>query len=191
MSEPQLDRDAAAGIHYVDPRVRQLAAARWRLKSGGTHQQWLALGKDNPEAMITPARDWVRAAVAAGMLPPYEPTPDPRSAAVDPEPCLVPDLCPTCEEAARCVGAMLPPGSILRGTILYGDVTYDRNHGYADRHGVVWFFETTLAVDGTFNMSNNANEAYSLAAVEAAVGPLTVASVNGVHRRNHRREATS
>lgn len=58
----------AARVHYVDPRVRQLAEARWRLTTGGTRQDWLALGKDNPEALIQEARDWMRAAVAAGIL---------------------------------------------------------------------------------------------------------------------------
>lgn len=58
----------AARVHYVDPRVRQLAEARWRLATGGTRDQWLALGKDNPEALIQEARDWMRAAVAAGIL---------------------------------------------------------------------------------------------------------------------------
>jgi hypothetical protein len=69
MTEPVYDPAAAATVHYVDPRVRQLAAARWRLMTGGTHQQWLALGKDHPDAQIMEARDWVRAAVAAGILP--------------------------------------------------------------------------------------------------------------------------
>ena len=67
-----LNIEAAEGIHYVDPRVRQLAEARWRLLTGGTHMDWLYLGKDNPEALIQEGRDWVRAAVAAGILPPYE-----------------------------------------------------------------------------------------------------------------------
>lgn len=58
----------AARVHYVDPRVRQLAEARWRLTTGGSRQEWLALGKDNPEALIQEARDWMRAAVAAGIL---------------------------------------------------------------------------------------------------------------------------
>ena len=65
-----LDRDAAARVHYVDPRVRQLAEARWRLMIGGTRTDWLCLGKDNPAALIEEARDWIRAAVATGILPP-------------------------------------------------------------------------------------------------------------------------
>lgn len=73
-----IDADAAAGVHYVDPRVRRLAEARWRLSTGGTHADWLALGKDNPEALIREGRDWLRAAVAAGLLPPYR---DPHGAA--------------------------------------------------------------------------------------------------------------
>lgn len=69
MDEIPLDREAAATVHYVDPRVRQLAEARWRLKTGGTRTQWLQLGKNNPEALIEEARDWMRAAVATGLLP--------------------------------------------------------------------------------------------------------------------------
>ncbi len=67
-----LDRDAASRVHYTDPRVRQLAAARWRLKTGGSHALWLSLG-DNPAALLDEARDWLRAAVAAGILQPQEP----------------------------------------------------------------------------------------------------------------------
>lgn len=65
-----LDRDAAQLVHYVDPRVRQLASARWRLKTGGSYALWLSLGKNNPAALIEEARDWIRAAVAIGLLPP-------------------------------------------------------------------------------------------------------------------------
>lgn len=68
MDETPLNREAAATVHYVDPRVRQLAEARWRLKTGGTQTQWLQLGKNNPEALIEEARDWMRAAVASGLL---------------------------------------------------------------------------------------------------------------------------
>lgn len=75
MDEIPLDPAAAAKVHYVDRRVRQLAEARWRLKTGGTRDEWLALGKDNPEALIREARDWMRAAVGAGLLPPPEPNP--------------------------------------------------------------------------------------------------------------------
>jgi len=66
---PQIDRDAAERVHYTDPRVRLLASTRWRLATGYTHRSWLALGKDNPDALIREARDWLRAAVAAGLLP--------------------------------------------------------------------------------------------------------------------------
>lgn len=65
-----LNAEAAARVHYVDPRVRLLAEARWRLQTGGTRQEWLMLGKDNPEALIREGRDWIRAAVAAGIIPP-------------------------------------------------------------------------------------------------------------------------
>ncbi len=70
-----LDTDAAARVHYVDPRVRLLAEARWRLETGGTRQDWLSLGKDNPAALIQEGRDWTRGAVAAGIIPPPDPRP--------------------------------------------------------------------------------------------------------------------
>jgi hypothetical protein len=70
MDEIEIDRAAAMRVHYVDPRVRQLAEARWRLTTGGSRMDWLCLGKDNPEALIQEARDWIRAAVAMGLIPP-------------------------------------------------------------------------------------------------------------------------
>jgi hypothetical protein len=63
--------DAADRVHYTDPRVRQLAEARYRLETGGTRDDWLTLGKNNPDALIELARDWLRAAVAAGIIPPH------------------------------------------------------------------------------------------------------------------------
>jgi hypothetical protein len=70
VTDSPLNTEAAARVHYVDPRVRQLAEARWRLNTGGSRSAWLALGKDNPEALIKEGRDWIRAAVAAGIIPP-------------------------------------------------------------------------------------------------------------------------
>ncbi|WP_055477628.1 hypothetical protein [Sphaerimonospora mesophila] len=66
---PKIDRAAAEKVHYVDPRVRLLASTRWRLATGWSHRSWLAFGKNNPDALIQEARDWLRAAVAAGILP--------------------------------------------------------------------------------------------------------------------------
>ncbi|MFE6126761.1 hypothetical protein ACFQ6Q_00590 [Streptomyces sp. NPDC056437] len=66
-----LDRNAADNVHYAnDPRIRLLAQARWRMANGGTTWDWLNLGKDDPDNLIPEARDWVRAAVAAGILEP-------------------------------------------------------------------------------------------------------------------------
>lgn len=60
-----LDPAAADGVHYAtDPRIRHLAEAAWRMRTGGSRTDWLCLGKDNPEALIASAREWVRAAVA-------------------------------------------------------------------------------------------------------------------------------
>lgn len=64
-----LDRGVAEKVHYAnEPRIRLLAQARWRLMTGGSREEWLALGKDHPDNQIREARDWVRAAVAAGIL---------------------------------------------------------------------------------------------------------------------------
>lgn len=68
-NEPDLDTEAARRVHFVDPRVRQLAYARYQLALGGGFMSWLALGKDHPDAGIWEARDWLRAAVAAGLMP--------------------------------------------------------------------------------------------------------------------------
>jgi DNA-binding XRE family transcriptional regulator len=85
-----LDAAAAERVHYAtDPRIRQLAEARWRLTTGSTRDQWLALGKDNPEALIREARDWVRAAVAAGILPPPERNTDMGTMSQTPSPPLL------------------------------------------------------------------------------------------------------
>lgn len=64
----QLDRAAAESVHFTDPRVRILAQARYRLLTGESRMQWLALGKDDPAALISEAKDWMRAAVGAGLL---------------------------------------------------------------------------------------------------------------------------
>ena len=72
-----IDARPALNVHYAsDPRIRHLAEAAWRLRTGGTRQDWLMLGKDNPEALIREAREWVRAAVAGGLMEP--PSDDPE-----------------------------------------------------------------------------------------------------------------
>lgn len=68
-----LDRDLAQEVHYAnDNRIRGLAQAMWRMKTGKSREAWLALGKDHPGNLIPEARDWVRAAVAGGILEPPE-----------------------------------------------------------------------------------------------------------------------
>ena len=77
-----IDPAAAQGIHYAtDPRIRHLAEATWRMRTGGTRQDWLMLGKDNPQALIGEAREWVRAAVAGGLLEAPRDDPDWKAAA--------------------------------------------------------------------------------------------------------------
>ena len=77
-----LDPAAAERVHYAtDPRIRHLAEAAWRMRTGGTRQDWLMLGKDNPEALIREAREWVRAAVAGGLLEAPQDDPEWKTAA--------------------------------------------------------------------------------------------------------------
>lgn len=78
----RIDPAAADNVHYsTDPRVRHLAEAVWRMETGRSRQDWLWLGKDNPEAMIREALDWVRAAVAAGLMEPPQDDPGWKTAA--------------------------------------------------------------------------------------------------------------
>ncbi|MDX2697584.1 hypothetical protein [Streptomyces ipomoeae] len=78
----RIDPAAAENVHYAtDPRVRHLAEAAWRMRTGGSRMDWLMLGKDNPEAMIREALDWVRAAVAAGLMEPPRDDPGWKTAA--------------------------------------------------------------------------------------------------------------
>lgn len=80
----KLDPAAADNVHYAtDPRIRHLAEATWRMRTGGSRTDWLMLGKDNPEALIREAREWVRAAVASGLLPAPSSSPEWKTAAWD------------------------------------------------------------------------------------------------------------
>lgn len=75
MEEIELNPGGASRVHYAtDPRIRALAQAVWRMRTGGSRTDWLVLGKDNPDALISEAREWVRAAVAGGIMPPPEPS---------------------------------------------------------------------------------------------------------------------
>ncbi|WP_331763140.1 hypothetical protein OG571_47365 (plasmid) [Streptomyces sp. NBC_01369] len=70
-----LDFRLAENVHYAnDNRIRALAQAMWRMKTGKSREAWLALGKDHPDNLIPEARDWVRAAVAGGILEPLKET---------------------------------------------------------------------------------------------------------------------
>lgn len=78
----RIDARPALNVHYAtDPRIRHLAEVAWRLRTGGTREDWLMLGKNNPEALISEAREWVRAAVAAGLLEPPQDDPGWKAAA--------------------------------------------------------------------------------------------------------------
>ncbi|WP_119580473.1 hypothetical protein [Streptomyces europaeiscabiei] len=78
----RIDARPALNVHYAtDPRIRHLAEVAWRMRTGGTRMEWLMLGKDNPEALISEAREWVRAAVAGGIIPPPSSDPEWKNAA--------------------------------------------------------------------------------------------------------------
>jgi hypothetical protein len=78
----RIDPAAATSVHYAtDPRIRHLAEAAWRLRTGGSREEWLWLGKDNPESIIREAREWVRAAVAGGLMEPPRDDPEWKNAA--------------------------------------------------------------------------------------------------------------
>lgn len=77
-----IDPAAAENVHYSsDPRIRHLAEAAWRMRTGGSRMDWLCLGKDNPAALIREAREWVRAAVAGGLIEPPSGDPEWQNAA--------------------------------------------------------------------------------------------------------------
>jgi len=76
----ELNPAAAETVHYAtDPRIRHLAEAAWRMRTGGSRTDWLKLGKNNPKALIAEAREWMRAAVACGLLPAPSSDPDWKS----------------------------------------------------------------------------------------------------------------
>lgn len=78
----RIDPAAAERCHYAtDPRIRHLAEAAWRMRTGGSRTDWLQLGKNNPEALIVEAREWLRAAVAGGLMEPPSADPDWKTAA--------------------------------------------------------------------------------------------------------------
>lgn len=70
---------AARRVFFAtDQRVEQLAEAFWRLVTNGTAAAWRA--RDDRRDLQVQARDWLRAAVATGLLPP---PPEPLEVPVD------------------------------------------------------------------------------------------------------------
>jgi hypothetical protein len=116
VDESTFDPGHATRVHYAtDPRIRALAQARWRMQTGGNYQEWLALGKDNPDALITEAREWVRAAVAGGVMPPPEPS-DPAPAGVPAGlPLPFAALCSFCGKTNKDVAIVQGPGVAICG----------------------------------------------------------------------------
>ena len=70
MTDATFDPRRAEAVHFAtDGRVGLLAEARWRMQTGGSAADWLRLGDDRMLPRRE-AREWIRAAVAAGILPP-------------------------------------------------------------------------------------------------------------------------
>lgn len=67
-----LDTATAQRIHYTDPRIQAIAQARHHLN--GDQRPYSSLTWDERHALREHARDWLRAAVAAGLLPRVEPS---------------------------------------------------------------------------------------------------------------------
>lgn len=74
MNGPTFDPAAASRVHFATDNVRisALAEAMYRQRHGGTAEFWRAMSLDDQRALRMEARDWIRAAVAAGILPPPE-----------------------------------------------------------------------------------------------------------------------
>lgn len=65
---PATGPEAAAAVHYTDPRVNALARAA-HAATGGDARPWSDLHWHEQHEWRTGARDWLRIAVALGLLP--------------------------------------------------------------------------------------------------------------------------
>ncbi|MCX5326347.1 hypothetical protein [Streptomyces sp. NBC_00120] len=65
---PPTGPDAAPRLHYTDPRVSALSMAAYGV-TDSTGRPWDALDWNEQHAWRTAGRDWLRAAVATGLLP--------------------------------------------------------------------------------------------------------------------------
>lgn len=63
--------ELAARVHFAtdNDRISALAEAMYRQRHGGTAEFWRSMTLDDQRALRMEARDWIRAAVAAGILP--------------------------------------------------------------------------------------------------------------------------
>lgn len=62
-----------------EDRVRQLAATKWRLETGGSYRQWETLGPGLVDELVRAARTWLRAAVVTGLVPESRPPLSPHA----------------------------------------------------------------------------------------------------------------
>lgn len=59
----------ASKVHYSDPRVAALAKAQHALNEPDDDTEWRFVSFEERDRLMTGARAWLRAAVAAGLLP--------------------------------------------------------------------------------------------------------------------------
>jgi hypothetical protein len=66
-----LNTAAASRVHFANDneRISLLAEAMYRQRHDGTAEFWRSMTLDDQRALRMEARDWIRAAVAAGILP--------------------------------------------------------------------------------------------------------------------------
>lgn len=79
---PSVGLDAAARLHFTDPRVTALSQTMHAASDVAGKRPWHMLDWNEQHVWRTAARDWLRAAVAAGMLPLVDPTTGDALAAV-------------------------------------------------------------------------------------------------------------
>lgn len=57
---PETLAQDAEHLKHRDARVRQLASARWRLATGGSHGDWLRLRESDPGRIVRDVQDALR-----------------------------------------------------------------------------------------------------------------------------------
>lgn len=152
----------ASRVHYAtDPRIRALAESAWRLKTGGSHMDWLTLGKDHPDNLIPEAREWVRAAVAGGVMPP----PDASRPAVGTVPAgssrPFDALCSFCGVTSERVSIVQGPGvGICGDCIELVTITHQETQQSADAPGPDRYCPRCERIENTATCPNRTEDGW-------------------------------